>query len=98
MVNEDRQLVQLVLNGDLQAFDKLVRKYNQMAGAISYGICGDFQLAEDIVQEAFLKAYHSLANLKDPGRFRVWFAGIVRSKAIDQIRQRKSFWSLPSSL
>ncbi len=97
MVNEDRELVQMVLLGDLDAFNQLVRKYNRMAGAIAYGICGDFQAAEDIVQEAFFKAYRGLETLKDPGKFRVWFAGIVRTRAIDHVRQRKSFWSFPSS-
>ncbi len=95
MTNEDRELVQETLAGDLEAFSRLVRKYNRMAGAISFGICGDFQMAEDIVQESFLKAYRSLRNLKDPAKFKVWLAGIVRSRAIDFVRQRKSFWSYP---
>jgi RNA polymerase sigma-70 factor (ECF subfamily) len=98
MVNEDRELVEQVLSGDREAFGKLVRKYNRMAGAISYGICGDFNAADDIVQEAFLKAYRCLGALKDPGRFKLWFAGIVRTKAIDFVRQRKSFWSIPSNV
>ena len=94
MYSEDRELVHDVLSGEVEALTRLVKKYNSMAGAISFGICGDFQNADDFVQEAFLKAYYSLRNLKDPGKFKVWFAGIVRSKAIDFIRQRKKFWSL----
>lgn len=97
MVKEDRELVEQVLSGEREAFSKLVRKYNRMAGAISYGICGDFNAADDIVQEAFLKAYRGLGALKDPGRFKLWFANIVRTKAIDFVRQRKSFWSIPSN-
>ena len=98
MVNEDRELVRrVIVEDDRDAFGKLVKKYNRMAGAISYGICGDFQAAEDVVQEAFLKAYDSLSMLKDPARFKYWLAGIVRSKTIDYIRQRKNYWSLPSN-
>jgi RNA polymerase sigma-70 factor (ECF subfamily) len=95
MFSEDRELVESTLAGDLVAFSRLVKKYNRMAGAISFGICGDFQAAEDIVQEALFKAYRSLRSLKDPAKFKIWFAGIVRSRAIDHVRQRKSFWSLP---
>ncbi|MBI4583431.1 MAG: sigma-70 family RNA polymerase sigma factor [Planctomycetes bacterium] len=95
MDKEDRQLVQRVLSGDIQAFNGLVKKYNRLAGALSYAICGDFQMAEDLVQEAFLKAYSSLRSLRDPGKFKVWLAGIVKSKTIDYVRQRKSFWSIP---
>ncbi len=97
MVNEDREFVQQVLSGDHQTFNKLVQKYNRMAGAIAYGICGDFQGAEDIVQEAFLKAYRSLASLKDPRRFKFWFAGIVRTRSIDHIRResrQRPYWSI----
>ena len=95
MLNDDRQLVEATLDGDVDAFTVLVKKYNRMAGAIGFGVCGDFQAAEDIVQEAFLKAYRGLHNLRDPSKFKVWFAGIVRSKAIDHVRQRKRFWSFP---
>ena len=64
MVNEDRELVRrVIVEDDRDAFGKLVKKYNRMAGAISYGICGDFQAAEDVVQEALLKAYDSLSML-----------------------------------
>lgn len=93
MVNEDRELVQEARAGDAAAFARLVKKYNRMAGAIGFGICGDFQTAEDIVQEAFLNAYRNLKKLKDPAKFRAWFAGIVRSRAVDFVRQRKNFWS-----
>jgi RNA polymerase sigma-70 factor (ECF subfamily) len=98
MINEDRELVRRVLvDDDREAFGRLVKKYNRMAGAISYGICGDFHAAEDVVQDAFLKAYDSLSMLRDSTRFKYWLAGIVRSKTIDYIRQRKNFWSLPSN-
>lgn len=97
MLNDDRQLVEATLEGDVEAFTTLVKKYNRLAGAISFGVCGDFQAAEDVVQEAFLKAYRGLRNLRDPSKFKVWFAGIVRSKAIDYVRQRKSFCSFQES-
>ena len=77
MINEDRELVRRVLvEDDHEAFGKLGKKYNRMAGAISYGICGDFQAAEDVVQEAFLKAYDSLSMLKDPTKKQKLFSKI----------------------
>jgi RNA polymerase sigma-70 factor (ECF subfamily) len=97
MIAEDRDYIERVLSGETAAFDGLVRKYNRMAGAIAFGITGDFSAAEDIVQEAFFKAYRSLGDLRDQEKFKVWLAGIVRSRAIDFIRRRKTFWALPFS-
>jgi RNA polymerase sigma-70 factor (ECF subfamily) len=88
MVSEDREYVERILAGESEAFESLVRKYNRMAGAIAIGILGDFHEAEDITQEAFLKAFRVLHTLRDPGKFRAWFAGLVRTKALDALRQR----------
>lgn len=88
MVSEDRDYVERILSGEPEVFDLLVRKYNRMAGAIAYGVLGDFHEAEDVVQEAFLKAFRALHALRDPGKFRAWFCGLVRTKSIDAIRQR----------
>lgn len=88
MVSEDREYVERILAGEPEVFDSLVRKYNRMAGAIAYGILGDFHEAEDVVQEAFLKAFRALPSLREAGKFRPWFCGLVRTKAIDILRQR----------
>jgi RNA polymerase sigma-70 factor (ECF subfamily) len=90
MFASDREHVEQVLAGETEAFENLVRKYNRLGGAIAYGVLGDFQLAEDVVQEAFFKAYRALGSLRRPDRFRVWFAGIVKKCAIDELRRRKS--------
>lgn len=87
MVSEDRDSVERVLSGETGAFERLVRKYARLAGAIAYGVLGDLDLAEDVVQEAFLRAYRGLGTLRDPSRFRVWLGGIVRRRAIDVLRQ-----------
>ncbi len=95
MTAEDREYIDRVLSGDAKAFEGLVRKYSRMAGAIAYAIASDFSAAEDIVQEAFLKAYRNLNNLRDQDRFKVWLAGIVRSRAIDWLRQNRGARMVP---
>jgi RNA polymerase sigma-70 factor, ECF subfamily len=97
MITEDREYIDRVLSGEAAAFDVLVRKYNRMAGAIAFGIVRDFAVAEDIVQEAFLKAYRNLSTLRDLDKFRVWLAGIVRSQAIDWKRRKKNKLAIPFS-
>ncbi len=90
MLAEDREYVERVLTGEPEVFEQLVRKYNRLGGAIAYGVLSDFHLAEDVVQDAFIRAFEALGSLKEPGRFRVWFAGIVKRRAIDVLRQRKT--------
>jgi DNA-directed RNA polymerase specialized sigma24 family protein len=68
-----------------------------MAGAIAFGIVGDFSSADDVVQEALLKAYCDLGKLRDRNKFKVWLAGIVRSRAIDWLRRRKALPAMPFS-
>jgi RNA polymerase sigma-70 factor, ECF subfamily len=97
MITEDREYIDRVLSGEASAFDVLVRKYNRMAGAIAFAIVRDFGAAEDIVQEAFLKAYQSLGTLRDIDKFKVWLAGIVRSRSLDWLRRRRSARSVPFS-
>ena len=86
---QDKDYVEGVLAGETQLFEQLVRRYNRMGGAIAYGVLGDFQRAEDVVQEAFLKAFRVLDTLREPSRFKQWFAEIVRCKALDAARVRR---------
>ncbi len=88
MVSDDQEHVDQVLAGDANAFENLVRKYHRLGGAIAFGIVGEFSLAEDVVQDAFLRAYRSLESLRKPELFRPWFSGIVRKRAIDVLRQQ----------
>ena len=90
MFAEDREYVERVLSGETEIFENLVRKYNSLGGGIAYGVLGDFQLAEDVVQDAFIRAYKSLGTLRHPERFQVWFTGIVKKRAIDVLRQLRS--------
>src|SRR5438094_4470438 len=54
-----------------RAFDEIVRRYQDLAYGYAYGILGDFQLAEDAAQEAFLTAWRSLDQLRCPEAFPV---------------------------
>jgi RNA polymerase sigma-70 factor (ECF subfamily) len=76
------------LRGERDGFESLVLRHTRLAGAVAYGVLGDRHLSEDAVQEAFLKAFRSLDTLREAGRFRSWFAEIVRRVALDLRRSR----------
>jgi RNA polymerase sigma factor (sigma-70 family) len=70
------------------AFAELVRAYQDIAVAYATSILGDYHLAEDAAQEAFVEAHRELANLREPAAFAAWFRTIV-FKHCDRLTRRK---------
>lgn len=84
----DAVLVAEALAGREEAYAALIRQYQNYAYGVAIGILTDFELAQDVVQEAFLCTYRDLAKLRDPARFGHWLSGIVRHLAHDALRER----------
>ncbi|MGI8485789.1 MAG: sigma-70 family RNA polymerase sigma factor, partial [Thermomicrobiales bacterium] len=79
-------LVLLARTGDVEAFTELVRRYQAMAFGYAYAQLGDFQLAEDAAQQAFITAYCGLPKLRQPERFGGWLRTIVRYECLHLMR------------
>src|SRR5436190_21602705 len=60
-----------------------------MVYCVALSFCKDSSLAEDLAQEAFLKAYRSVDEMREPARLKTWLYSIARFTAIDWIRRRK---------
>ncbi len=71
------ELISRARSGDLVAFDAIVRRFQNMAVGYAFSVLGDYHLAEDAAQEAFLAAYRSLPSLKAPEAFASWFRRIL---------------------
>ena len=89
MKNDDVQLIQRVLEGDDTAFSVLVRKYQKSVHALAWRKIGDFHIAEDITQEAFLKAYQRLSTLKEPQSFASWLYVITANHCSTWLRKKR---------
>ena len=89
MKNDDVELIQRVLAGDENAFSALVRKYQKPVHALVWRKIGDFHIAEEITQDAFLKAYKELATLKKPHRFARWLSVIATRGCIAWLRKKR---------
>ena len=79
MVENDVQLIHRILSGDEQAFSTLVRKYQKSVHALAWRKIGDFHIAEEIAQDAFLQAYKNLATLRNPNQFAGWLYVIANN-------------------
>ena len=76
-LEELSSLVMHACAGDLEAYGKIVRRFQNMAYGYAYSILGDFHLAEDAAQEAFFEAYCKLSDLHTPDAFPGWLRRIV---------------------
>ena len=94
----DAALVAEALAGQREAFATLVRRYQDCAYGVAIGILSDFELARDVVQEAFLSAYRDLRKLRDADRFPGWLCGIVRHMAHRALRELARVRSMTEDL
>ena len=85
---EELQLIRLVLAGETEAFEALVRAHEKNVYNLALRMTGDPQDAEDMAQEAFLKAYRSLGDFRSESRFSVWLYRIVSNVCLDFLRRR----------
>jgi RNA polymerase sigma-70 factor (ECF subfamily) len=91
----DAEIVQLVVRGEIDAFDELVRRTRRPAYRLARRITRNHEDADDVVQESYVKAYQALARF-DPNRaFQPWFLTIVAHAALSQIRQRSRRAAVP---
>lgn len=86
--DNDTYNVQLCLDGNANAFEPLVRRYQNAAFAVALGYLRDRADAEDVVQDAFISAYCKLSQLKDPAVFGSWFHRIVVNRCKEWVRRR----------
>src|SRR6185312_11855202 len=87
-------LVRRTLAGDQEAFAALVEKYKDAVFNVAYRMLGNAAEAEDVAQEAFVRAYTQLRTYKDTHRFSTWLLSITSHLSIDQLRRRR-FLALP---
>ena len=86
---EDADLIQQTLNGDEQAFSKLVEKYQKQIHALAWQKIGDFHTAQEITQDTFLTAHQKLASLKQYNSFSGWLYVIADRKCKNWHRKNK---------
>lgn len=91
----DAGLVKRTLSGNRDAFGALVERHLPMAHALAWGHTGNVSDADDLVQDAFLKAFLKLDTLREAEKFAGWLAGIVRNLAADQRARRARVETVP---
>ncbi|MCA1030813.1 sigma-70 family RNA polymerase sigma factor [Bacillus timonensis] len=87
---EDQILYNQVLAKDKKALEILYDRYEKLVYSFSFKMMGDAQLAEEVVQEVFIKLWRGIGSYEESkGKFSSWLLTITRHTAIDLIRKRK---------
>jgi RNA polymerase sigma factor (sigma-70 family) len=88
MFNE-KEVVTRVLNGDMRAFELLVKQYERLVFYVIHRLVKEQQAAEDICQEVFIKVYNSLTRFSFQSKLSTWVARIAYLTAINYVRKYK---------
>lgn len=85
----DAEAVRAVLSGDRDAFVALVERYQEVAFRAAYLVTRDAAAAEDVAQDAFVRAFRQLRAFRVDEAFRPWLLRIVTNLALNEVRRRK---------
>jgi RNA polymerase sigma-70 factor (ECF subfamily) len=93
---DEKSLVEAAQNGDQKAFGLLIRQNQKRLMRFVFGLVGSFDVAEDIVQEALVKAYTAIQSFQTEYTFYPWLATIARNLAYNHIHREEKKESLDS--
>jgi len=88
-VTEELALVNAAKAGDIGSFEELVRRYDRNVFRIAQHITQNREDAEDVVQDAFLKAYENLKQFQGQSKFYTWLVRIAVNEALMKLRKRR---------
>lgn len=92
--HDEDALVKMAANGDLDAFNQLVLRYQNLAYNLAASLLGDPDAADDVTQESFIKAFQKIGSFRG-GSFRAWLLKIVTNTAYDILRRSARHPSTP---
>lgn len=97
---QDVALVRRVKMGDKDAFCELVQKYKQQIYFVAYRMTNNHADADDLSQEAFIKAYKSIGNFREKSSFSTWLYRIIMNTTINHLKKmgRKQVFTLDENI
>lgn len=86
---EDHKLINQAKEGNQKAFEALLNKYRNLVYHVMYKMVNNSQEAEDLTQEAFIKAFRALSSFNEEFAFSTWLMKIATNNCIDYLRKKK---------
>src|SRR3984885_4382310 len=86
--SDDLELVHASKNGDVAAFEELVRRYDRKLFRIAQSVTHNCEDSQDAVQEAFLKAFQNLNQFREESQFSTWLIRITLNQSLMKLRKQ----------
>jgi len=87
---EERRLVDRARRGDLDAFDALVQQYERQVYNLAYRMSGNYDDANDIASEAFVRVFNAIGRFRGDSAFSTWLYRIVTNAFLDERKRRRA--------
>lgn len=87
---EERALIERCKRGDLGAFNDLVRKYEKQVYNFAYRLTGNYDDANDVAQDAFLRVFNAIGTFRGDSSFSTWLFRITTNVFLDERKKAKS--------
>src|SRR5208282_1525424 len=88
--SNDLELVHATKNGDVSAFEQLVKRYDRKLFRIAQGVTHNTEDSQDAVQEAFFKAFQNLNSFREESQFSTWLIRITVNVSLMKLRKQRS--------
>lgn len=95
MRRDDSAIIDKCKQGDLSAFDKLVRRYEKQVYNFAYRMTGNYDDANDITADAFVKVYNAIDSFRGDANFSTWLFRIVTNLYLDERKRSKAHLNIP---
>src|ERR1019366_3642612 len=94
---DDLALVDRILSGDRRAYEQLVRRHERRVFRTTFAVLGNFEDAEEAMQDAFVKGFRHISQFRRESRFTTWLTRIAINEALQRLQARRDFVSLDES-
>ena len=90
VASDDLDLVHASKNGDVGAFEQLVKRYDRKLLRIAQSVTHNTEDSQDAVQEAFLKAFQNLSQFREESQFSTWLIRITLNQSLMKLRKQRA--------
>src|SRR5437899_7740368 len=90
MTDDDLDLVHASKNGDVAAFEQLVKRYDRKLLRIAQSVTHKTEDSQDAVQEAFFKAFQNLGQFREESQFSTWLISITVNRSLMKLRKQRA--------
>lgn len=92
---DEYAIIERCKQGDISAFDELIRRYEKQIYNFAFRLCGNYDDANDVISEAFIKVFNAIQSFRGDANFSTWLFRIVTNVYLDERKRSKGHLNIP---